>query len=100
YEEGGRRYQTGEELFITGQEQMIYFPRPEHAVIKYDDREIHYAVAIPAGEGRYCLDRQTGEVRLVKGPVMFLPDPRREVIVRRVLDRRQVELWFPGNQEA
>jgi major vault protein len=31
---------------------------------------------------------------------MFLPDPRREVIVRRILDRRQVEQWFPGNAEA
>lgn len=100
YEEDGVRYKMGEELFVTGREQMIYFPRPEHAIIKYGDQEIHYAVAIPAGEGRYCLDRQTGQVRLVRGPCMFLPDPRREVIVRRVLEPRKVALWFPGNQEA
>lgn len=31
---------------------------------------------------------------------MLLPDPRREVIVRRVLSPGQVELWFPGNEEA
>lgn len=100
YRDGEREYQVGDELFITGQEQMIYFPRPEHAVIKYGEQEIHYAVAIPAGEGRYCLDRRTGQVRLVCGPKMFLPDPRREVIVRRVLDPHHVELWFPGNHEA
>ncbi len=100
YSEGGVDYKVGQELFITGKEQMIYFPRPEHALIKYSNREIHYAVAIPAGEGRYCLDRQTGQIRLVRGPAMFLADPRREVIVRRVLTDKQVALWFPGNREA
>jgi major vault protein len=79
---------------------MIYFPRPEHAIIKYGEQEIHYAVAIPAGEGRYVLNRLTGKIDLKIGPAMFLADPRHEVIVRRVLDPRQVELWFPGNQEA
>lgn len=100
YEEDGRAYKVGEELFITGKEQMIYFPRPEHAVIKYGNRALHYAVAIPEGEGRYCLDRETGQIRLIRGPRMFLPDPRREVMVRRVLDTRQVRAWFPGNDEA
>jgi major vault protein len=100
YTEGGAEFKVGQELFITGKEQMIYFPRPEHALIKYGNREIHYAVAIPAGEGRYCLDRQTGQIRLVRGPAMFLPDPRREVIVRRVLTDKQVALWYPGNREA
>lgn len=101
YEENGKAYKVGDELFITGADQMIYYPRPEHAIIKYGDQgDRHYAVAIPAGEGRYCLDRTTGQVRLVKGPCMFLPDPRKEVIVRRVLDERQVQLWYPGNSEA
>ena len=31
---------------------------------------------------------------------MFLPDPRSEVIVKRVLDSRAVALMFPGNKEA
>ena len=100
YEENGFSYKVGDELFITGREQMIYFPRPEHAIIKYGEQEIHYAVAIPAGEGRYLLDRNSGQIKLVKGPVMLLPDPRREVIVRRVLEPGQVKLWFPGNTEA
>ena len=100
YEEAGTAYKVGDELFLTGREQMIYFPRPEHAVVKYGEQEIHYAVAIPAGEGRYVLDRNSGQIALKRGPAIFLPDPRREVIVRRVLDERAVRLWFPGNDEA
>ncbi|MBL9100826.1 MAG: hypothetical protein JNL82_07705 [Myxococcales bacterium] len=100
YEENGVSYKVGDEIFLTGKDQMIYFPRTEHAIIKYGDQEKHHAVAIPAGEARYVLDRQTGKISLVRGPAMFLPDPRTQVIVRRVLDPKQVSLWFPGNREA
>ena len=100
YDDNGQSYKVGDELFITGKEQMIYFPRPEHAVIKYSDTETHHAIAIPAGEGRYVLDRRTGRISLKRGPAIYLPDPRHEVIVRRVLDPRSVALWFPGNAEA
>jgi major vault protein len=100
YEEDGQAYKVGDELFITGKDQMIYFPRPEHAIVRYGEAEVHYAVAIPAGEARYVLDRLAGQITLKKGPCMFLADPRKEVIVRRVLDPKVVELWFPGNQEA
>lgn len=97
YEENGRQYKTGEELFITGKDQMIYYPRPEHAIIKYNDKVLHHAIAIPAGEGRYVLDRMTGNIKTVKGPAMYLPDPRKEVIVKRKLTKKQCELWYPGN---
>lgn len=100
YEENGQQYKVGEELFITGKDQMIYFPRPEHAIVRYGSDEVNYAVAIPAGEARYVLDRLSGQIILARGPAMFLPDPRRQVIVRRVLEPRLVEMWFPGNQEA
>ncbi|TAF33597.1 MAG: hypothetical protein EAZ57_05460 [Cytophagales bacterium] len=100
YSENDRTYTVGEELFIMGSEQMIYYPRPEHALIRYGDQEIYSAVAIPAGEGRYYLNRKTGKISLMKGPCMFLPDPRESVIVKRVLSQRQVELMFPGNAEA
>jgi len=93
-------HKAGDELFITGKEQKIYYPQPEHAVIKYGDQIIHYAIAIPAGEGRYILDKNLGAVSTVKGPKMFLPDPRKEVVVRRILDDKQVELFYPGNLEA
>ncbi|MCP4398091.1 MAG: hypothetical protein GY801_12440 [bacterium] len=100
YKNDNKSYQVGDELFITGKDQMIYFPRPEHAIIRYGEREVHYAVAIPAGEARYVLNRLNGQIRLAKGPAMLLSDPRKEVIVRRVLDPRRVNIWFPGNQEA
>lgn len=100
YEDGSGAHKVGDELFITGKEQMIYFPRPEHAMIRYGGREIHYGVAIPAGEARYVLDRTAGNIRVERGPTVFLPDPRKEVIVRRVLDPRTVELLFPGNRTA
>lgn len=96
----GTARKTGDELFITGKDQAIYFPREEHSIIKYGDKTIHYAIAVPAGEGRYVLDRNKGGVFLVCGPIMFLPDPRKEVVVRRVLDPRTVKLWFPNNAEA
>ncbi len=99
-DENGVEHKPGEEMFITGKEMMIYYPRAEHALIKYGDQEIHYAVAVPEGEGRYVLDRVSGKIELVCGPCMLLPDPRYKVIVRRVLDERSVSLWFPGNEEA
>lgn len=91
---------VGEELFITGKEQAIYFPRAEHSIIMYSGRRKHHAIAVPAGEGRYVLNRNTGNVELKPGPTMLLPDPRFEVIVRRILDPHDVETMFPGNQEA
>jgi len=100
YTENGKNYKVGDELFITGKEQMIYFPRTEHALVKYGEQEIYYAIAIPHGEGRYFLNKNTGKVHLQKGPCMFLPDPREAVIVRRILNPKQVEQWFPGNKEA
>lgn len=100
YEDLGVNHLAGDELFITGSEQAIYYPRPEHSIIKYGDQMIHYATAIPSGEGRYVLDRVTGKVNLVIGPKMLLPDPRSQVIARRVLTANMVKLWFPGNEEA
>lgn len=100
YKEGEKTYKVGDELFITGKDQMIYYPGPEHALVKYGEQEIYHAVAIPHGEGRYFLNRNTGKIGLQKGPCMFLPDPREAVIVRRILTPKQTKLWFPGNEEA
>ena len=100
YEENNVKHPIGEELFITGNEQMIYYPRPEHAMIQYDGKYMHHAIAIPAGEGRYILNRLTGDIKTVKGPQMYLPDPRKEVVVKRKLTEQQCGLWYPGNNEA
>lgn len=88
---------AGDELFVTGATQPIYYPRMEHSTISYGDKMVHFAVAVPKGEGRYVLNRDTGEVALTKGPAMLLPDPRHFVLTRRVLDPKQAKLWYPGN---
>lgn len=91
---------AGEELFITGKDTAIYYPREEVSAVKYDGKTKHFASAVPVGEGRYVLNRMTGEIATKKGPDMLLPDPRTEVIVRRVLTDRQCQDWYPGNHEA
>ena len=91
---------VGEELFITGNDQMIYYPRPEHAIISYDGKLMHHAIAIPEGEGRYIMNRMTGEIKTVKGPAMYLPDPRTEIVVKRKLTENQCNLWYPGNRSV
>jgi len=96
----GNSHKAGEELFITGKVQTIYFPREEHATIKYGEQEMHYGIAIPAGEARYVLDRNTGVISLVEGPQIFLPDPREQVVAQRALDLKLCSLMYPGNQEA
>lgn len=96
----GKAHKEGDELFITGEDCAIYFPRPEHSIIKYGDKEKHYATAVPEGEGRYVMDRLKGVIDTKKGPDMLLPDPRFFVIVRRILTANECALWYPGNQEA
>ena len=94
------KHSVGEELFITGNDQMIYYPRPEHAMIQYDGKYMHHAIAIPEGEGRYILDRLNGRVKMVTGPCMYLPDPRTEVVLKRKLTAKECELFYPGNKEV
>lgn len=99
-DETGKEHKTGEELFITGKDQMIYYPRPEHTFISYDGNLVYHAIAIPKGEGRYIMNRMTGDIKTIIGPAMYLPDPRNEVVVKRTLTRTQCELWYPGNNEV
>ncbi|MCL4227243.1 MAG: hypothetical protein KJZ91_22500 [Myxococcales bacterium] len=98
YVEGGRTYREGDELFITGKETAIYFPREEHSIVRYDGKDKHFAVAVPAGEARYVMNRKSGEIRMVRGPAMLLPNPIDDVIVRRVLTERECGTWYPGNE--
>jgi len=92
--------QQGDELFITGDKQRIYYPRAEHSIIKYDAQVIHYAVQIGKGEARYVLNKETGEVKTVRGECMYLADPRKEVFVKRELSAKDVALMYPNNEEA
>jgi major vault protein len=100
YTEGGRSFKEGDELFITGKQTSIYFPREEHSLVRYDGKDKHFAVAVPAGEARYVMNRKTGEIRMARGPAMLLPNPTDEVIVRRSLSDKECETWYPGNAEV
>ncbi len=100
YEENGRAYKEGDEIFITGKETAIYFPREEHSLVRYDGKDKHFAVAVPAGEARYVMNRKSGEITMARGPAMLLPNPVDEVIVRRVLTDKECITWYPGNEEA
>ena len=97
----GTEVTTGTELFVTGKTTPVYFPCEEHAIIQYGDaKKINYAVAIPSGTARYVLDRKTGVITTLKGPAMFLPDPRTQVMIRRILSEKDVRLMYPGNDDA
>jgi len=100
YEENGRSYKEGDEIFITGRQTAIYFPREEHSLVRYDGKDKHFAVAVPAGEARYVMNRKSGEIAMARGPAMLLPNPVDEVIVRRVLTDKECSTWYPGNEEA
>lgn len=100
-EDDGTQRKEGDELFITGSDQRIYFPRREHSIIRYGQKSIiTYGISIPVGEGRYVLDRIVGGVTLVEGPQTFLPNPIHQVITRRALTATEVRLFYPGNSEV
>jgi len=96
-----RDFREGEELFVTGKTLSIYYPCEELVIIEYGaGNKKHYSTAIPFGEGRYVINRESGEIRLEKGPRMYLADPRTEIPVRRCLTLEECKLWYPGNNEA
>lgn len=96
-----RKFKEGEELFVTGKTCQIYYPREELAIIEYGrGNKKHYSTAIPAGEARYVIQRETGVIKKVVGPCMLLCDPRTEIQMRRVLSPQECELMYPGNAEV
>lgn len=97
----GRKFKEGEELFVKGTTLAIYYPREELAIIEYGQgNKKHFSTAIPKGEGRYLIDRETGNIELIRGPKMLLPDPRTQILVRRSLNPDECSLMYPGNDEA
>lgn len=92
-----RDFKEGEELFVTGKTLPLFYPREELSIVEYGQgNKKHFSTAVPKGEGRYVIEREKGEINLVRGPVMLLPDPRTQILVRRVLSDDECVLWFPG----
>lgn len=99
----GTKYTKGQELFLTGETTPIYFPCEQHGIIKYDGNTKHFATAIPAGDGRYVMNRHNGVTRMITGGdsgTMALPDPREEVFIRRVLTDAECDLLYPENDSV
>jgi len=95
-----RKYVEGEELFITGKSLSIFYPMQTLTVIKNGSNFKYSATVVPKGEGRYVANKETGDITTVRGPVIFLPDPRKEFLVHRIIPQGKCELWYPGNQKA
>ena len=97
YKEGSTKHVQGEELFIKGTDTKIYIQRIEHAVMRHGGKALLKATVIPSGDAQYVLDRLSGTIDLKVGPCVFLPDPRKEMIIQRILDMSAVGLYYPGN---
>lgn len=109
----GTKHKAGDELFLTGKEHPLYWPRIEHMLIRQGTgSEIHQSIAIPdPGNGYYVRNKKTwtdtegvvhkdGVVELILGPKTLLIDPRHQTLAKRALPPHLVELMYPGNQEA
>jgi hypothetical protein len=99
YTEGGKSHREGDEFFLTGKETAIYFPREEHSIVRYDGRDKHFAVAVPAGEARYVMNRKTGEIRMARaGDAPAQPGRRRDRPARA--DRSRVPDLVPRQRRG
>lgn len=85
--EGKDNFEPGEEIVIKGID-CIFFPFDYIKVIG-----TIAPVPISDGEGIYVRDKDTGKIKVVKGPLMFVPDPRHEEHIRRDMDKETSELY-------
>ncbi len=95
-----RAFKEGDEVFITGATHPIYYPREEHSIVRYGENLVHYATAVSAGQARYVMDKNTGEIVTRHGPDMILLNPIDKVFVTRVLSDAESLLMYPGNQDS
>ncbi|MFO0554073.1 MAG: hypothetical protein U0271_37175 [Polyangiaceae bacterium] len=99
-------YGAGHELLVRGLPSVL-FPFIEAEVIHPETREPHVgndheavvleAVGIDQQSGIYVRDLRTGRVRMVRGEVAYLVDPRYEERVSRHIDREDWSLWTGDN---
>ncbi len=96
-------YGAGAELLVRGL-PSVYFPFIEAEVLHPETGDPHVgndheaviinAIGVDPKSGIYVRDKATGKVRLVRGEVSYLVDPRREEHVHRRCSAKDWNLWI------
>ncbi|EDM81609.1 hypothetical protein PPSIR1_21869 [Plesiocystis pacifica SIR-1] len=96
-------YPAGAELLVRG-EPTVFFPFIEAEVLHPETGEPHVgndhdaviidAIGVEPKSGVYVRDKATGKVRLVRGEVSILVDPRKEEPVKRRVPAKDWNLWI------
>ncbi|MFO7563603.1 MAG: hypothetical protein R6X02_13230, partial [Enhygromyxa sp.] len=100
-------YEAGHELLVRGL-PSVFFPFIEAEVLNPDTGEPHVgndhdlviinAIGVDPESGIYVRDKATGKVRLVRGEVSYLVDPRKEEHVVRRVPAKDWNLWIGATQ--
>jgi major vault protein len=100
-------YYPGDELLLTGvstfffpfNEIEVLSPETGEAVVGNDHSRVFIeAIGIDQKSGIYVRDLATGEVRLMRGKLSYLVDPRKEVQVTRTVPADDWNLWVSANE--
>lgn len=97
----------GDEIFIGGTDAYV-FPSADFDIIDPETRQPHIgndhrsvyvmAVGVDDKSGTYLAQIETGQVKLVRGPVKLLPDPRKQRHVKRRVPGRMWNLMIGAGE--
>ncbi len=100
-------YEAGHELLVRGL-PSVFFPFIEAEVLNPETGDPHVgndhdlviinAIGVDPESGIYVRDKATGKVRLVRGEVSYLVDPRKEEHVSRRVPAKDWNLWIGATQ--
>ena len=100
-------YGAGHELLVRGL-PTVFFPFIEAEVLHPLTGELHVgndhdsviidAIGVDPESGIYVRDRATGKVRLIRGEVSYLVDPRKEEHVTRRVPAKDWNLWVAATR--
>ena len=100
-------YEAGHELLVRGL-PTVFFPFIEGEVLHPETGELHIgndhdsviidAIGVDPESGIYVRDRATGKVRLIRGEVSYLVDPRKEEHVTRRVSAKDWNLWIAATR--
>ena len=100
-------YEAGHELLVRGL-PSVFFPFIEAEVLNPETGDPHVgndhdlvivnAIGVDPESGIHVRDKATGKVRLVRGEVSYLVDPRKEEHVSRRVPAKDWNLWIGSTQ--